>query len=52
MMESSTLPITESLGKWIVVNLQLSDPGVLIGSDCHKFRVLNRDGNQRLTSWL
>lgn len=50
MMEPSTLPVTESLGKWIVVNLQLGDLGVLIGSDCHKFCIWDRDGNHWLTS--
>ena len=48
MVESSILSVTESLGKRIIVNLQLGDLCVLISSDSNKLSV--RDWNDDL--WL
>ena len=52
MVETSILSVTESLGKWIVVDFQLGDLGVLVGSDCHKLSVCDGDGDLWQASWL
>ena len=41
MMESSILSVAEPFGEWIILNLQLSDLGVLVRSDCHELCVWN-----------
>ena len=52
MVESSTLSVTEPLGKRIILNLKLGDLGVLVGGDCHELCVWDRDGDCWLTGWL
>ena len=37
------ITITEALSKWIVVNLQLSEVGVLVGGDSDEFGGLKSD---------
>ena len=49
MVKASILSVTESFGKWIVVDFQLGDLGVLVGSDCHKLCVWDGDGDFWLT---
>ena len=45
MVKASILSVTESFGKWIVVDFQLGDLGVLVGSDCHKLCVWDGNGD-------
>ena len=52
MVVASICSITEPFGKWILVNLQLGDLGVLVGGDCHELCVWDRDDDLRLIFWL
>ena len=52
MVEASILSVTEALGKWIVVDLQLSYLCILVCRNSHKFCIWNRDDDFWLTSWL
>ena len=52
IVKAGILLVTESLGKWIVVNFQLGDLGVLVGSDHHKLCIWDGNGDLWLTSRL
>ena len=45
MVKASILSVSEALGKWIVIDLQLGYLCVLISSDGYKICVWNRDGD-------